>query len=82
MKQAGIDPNSWEGTADNRLLWKAAVNEGVRKAEDTRNNQLADKRAKRKTRTVLADAPTSYVCTKCSKDCHSRVGLYSHSRQC
>ena len=25
---------------------------------------------------------TNYICTKCNKDCHSRIGLLSHSRAC
>lgn len=82
MKLAGIDPNSWEATANNRSLWRATITEGVKRAEVTRNSQQADKRAKRKARAASVPEQTIHICPKCSKDCHSRVGLYSHSRRC
>lgn len=82
MKAADIDHNSWERSADNRQFWRAAVSEGVKRAETTRNNQLADKRARRKARTASVAVSTSFICNNCSRDCHSRVGLLSHSRRC
>ena len=82
MKLADIDPNTWESAADNRQLWRATVSEGTKRAETKRNDQLADKRARRKARAASVSAPTSYTCVKCSRDCHSRVGFYSHSRRC
>ena len=86
MKLADIDTNTWESVADARQLWRAAVCEGTKRAEATRCAQMADKRARRKARAASISAsdsaPTSYTCTKCFRDCHSRVGLYSHSRRC
>nr|KAG5703610.1 hypothetical protein BaRGS_000995 [Batillaria attramentaria] len=82
MKLADIDPSTWEGAAEDRQLWRVSVSEGVKRAETARDDQLADRRARRKARAASVSAPTPYICTKCSRDCHSRVGLYSHSRRC
>ncbi|XP_071831959.1 cytochrome P450 3A14-like [Apostichopus japonicus] len=43
---------------------------------------LADKRAsKREKRKALVSPPdTTFICDTCTKDCHSRIGLYSHGR--
>ena len=82
LKLAAIDLNSWEATAENRLMWKATVTNGVKRAEEARTSQLADKRTRRKARAASVSAPTAHICTNCSRDCHSRVGLFSHSRRC
>ena len=80
MKAASIDPNTWECSADNRKCWRATVREGMKRAELSRNNQLAEKRARRKAASDTGS--TSFVCPNCLRDCHSRVGLHSHSRRC
>nr|KAG5710863.1 hypothetical protein BaRGS_027014 [Batillaria attramentaria] len=82
MKLGSIDPYTWEGAAENRQLWRVTVSKVVKRAETTRDEQLADRRARRKARAASVSAPTSYIYTKCSRDCHSRVGLYNHSRRC
>jgi len=82
MKAADIDSNTWECSADNRQLWRATVSEGVKRAETTRSDHLADKRARRKARAASVAVSTPFVCNNCSRDCHSRVGLHSHSRRC
>ena len=82
MKAASIDSNTWERCADDRQLWRTTVSEGVKRAETSRNDQLADKRARRKGRATSLAVSTPFLCNICSRDCHSRVGLYSHSRKC
>ena len=83
MKAADIDSNSWECSADNRQFWRATVHEGVKRAETTRNDQLAnDKSSRRKARAASVTVSTPFVRNNCSRDCHSRVGLHSHSRRC
>ena len=78
MKQAEIDPNTWEEAADIRVAWQHVVSSGVERAEDTRNDQQALNRTRKKTRAASIAAPSSFVCVICNKDCHSRVRLYSH----
>jgi len=67
---------------DTSMAWRHAVSSGVGRAENTRNDQQALKRTRRKTRTASIAAPSSFVYVICNRDCHSRVGLYSHSRRC
>lgn len=82
MKLSDIDVNSWECLADDRSAWRLAVRQGIQKAEGTRNQDLAAKRAKRKQKQQQPQQASSFTCSKCKRDCHSRVGLYSHSRRC
>lgn len=44
LKQAGFHLNTWENTAD--VFWKAAVTNGIKRAERTRDDNLTIKRAK------------------------------------
>jgi hypothetical protein len=53
MRAADIDLNTWECCADSRQFWRTAVSDGVKRAEITRNDHLADKRARRKARQAL-----------------------------
>ena len=77
-----IDTNSWEDLATDRCGWRQALSAGLEAGE--RNlQQVAEKNRLRRKRN--ADRPptnTAFQCLKCSKDCHSRVGLYSPSRSC
>ena len=82
MKAAEINHNTWEDLAEDRQAWKASVSRGVSRAETTRSDQLLKKRAERKERASSERAPTLFRCSNCSRDCHSRVGLHSHSRRC
>ena len=74
--KAEISPESRESTAGNRIAW-GAVSHGVQTAGDNRNIQSTARRASQK---VRAATPSTFLCDKCGKDWHSRVGLYSHSR--
>ena len=84
LKLADIDPGSWEQIADNRSAWQSAVRKGVRTGEDKRNRLLEDKRQRRKERQESLDSkqPSTFCCTTCDRDCHSRIGLVSHTRRC
>ena len=81
LKSAGIDVQSWESVADRRGSWRAAVHQGVKKAEENRIDLMKQKRAARKT--ITADQPAStHICAICNRDCHSGIGLHSHMRRC
>ncbi|XP_038062349.1 uncharacterized protein LOC119732818 [Patiria miniata] len=85
MRQAGIDPNSWEEAAQDRSAWRQTVAAGIHRAEERRTSLLQEKRQRRKLR-VAAPSPESvpspFVCANCGRDCHARIGLLSHSRRC
>ena len=82
FKATNIDPNTWESSAADRVLWRASVKTGVKKAELSRTLHLQLKREQRKNRVATVPTPSIFVCYNCHRDCHSRVGLYSHSRIC
>ena len=85
MKVAGIDTTTWEAAADDRGHWRAVVKAGMRRGEEERSEHEAVKREKRKRKSshsAYPPQPTIYICHKCGRDCHARVGLINHSRKC
>ncbi len=78
-----INIGTWESRAEDRSAWHFVVRQGVQKAEETRIKNLATKRVKRKEKQLQPQlAPSLFIWRKCSRDCHSSIGLYSHSRRC
>ncbi len=87
MKLSDINIDTWESRAEDRSAWHFVVRQGVQKAEETRIKNLATKRVKRKEKQLQpqlasSSSSSSFICRKCSRDCHSSIGLYSHSRRC
>ena len=80
MKQCSINTSTWESCAEKCASWRLAVIQGVKKAEEARVTALARKRERRRTR--QQPQPSPFVCSRCSRDCHSRVDLLSHSCRC
>ncbi len=75
-----IDINTWEDVAADRLSWRHAVNQGIQRAEQDRRLKHNLKRQKRKASSSSTLKLSTFICTDCTKDCHSRIGLYSHRR--
>ena len=77
LKLADIDPGTWEQIADDRSAWWSAVQKGVRTGEEKQNRLLEDKRQRRKERQESLDSnqPSTFRCTTCDRDYHSRIGL-------
>ena len=82
LKSAGISVQTCERTAKQRSSWKAAVSTGTKEAELSRVANLRRKRAARKSSQTTSQKPSVYICGKCQRDCHSRIGLHSHSKKC
>ena len=83
MRSTDINPDTWEAAAADRRNWRYEVRMGVKRAEAKREQQWHDKRERRRERADSeAPLPTPFTCSNCDKDCHSRIGLYSHSRRC
>ena len=79
MKAASISTRAWERQAEDRSTWRTAVREGVKLAEERRTEEIIEKRARRKGRKMDG---TIHVCKGCNRDCHSKIGLLSHTRKC
>ena len=79
MKACDIPTDSWESLVTDRDEWRHTVRKGIETADRKRGMAAEEKRIQRKNKTV---APTQFICPNCSRDCHSRIGLLSHSRRC
>ena len=85
MKQCGISVDQWETVAGDRARWRAGIKQDVELFEAKRLAAVGEKRATRKNRLQQQQAGAgggdpSFVCVVCQRDCHSRIGLVSHSR--
>ena len=80
MKSAAIDKKRWELMVEGRSTWRHLVKEGIRHAENTRNMRQMEKRNIKKAIGTKALPSTIFECEKCDKDCHSKIGLFSHQR--
>ena len=85
MKQCGIGVDQWETVAGDRVRWRAGIKQGVELFEAKRLAAMGEMRATRKNRLQQQQAGAggsdpSFVCGVCQRDCHSRIGLVSHSR--
>ena len=84
LKLTSIDMNNWESFAADRNGWHHAVNSGVMSGERMRTLRMEEKREQRKARqqNVEASPQSEFVCNRCAKDCHARIGLLSHVKRC
>lgn len=82
LKAVNIDLSTWEETAMKRDTWRLTVKEGLKNLEDTLAQKAKDKRLRRKMQSATETAASEFLCSNCRKDCHSRIGLTSHSRSC
>ena len=82
MKALDIDPKSWEVTASDRSRWRRLLHNKLIEGEDKINNAAMEKRARRKDQQRTGLNTSTFICSKCRRDCHSRIGLISHNRRC
>ena len=82
MKATNMNTESWESLADDRSKWKGALTQHLRAGEEKLMDAAAEKRAHRKERSNSERPATDHRCDLCDRDCHSRIGLYSHKRRC
>ena len=79
-----INTESREAFADDRTLWKQQVLQGMRKREVAIQEKNYERWARRTASHQQEhqdphQAPV-FTCQGCSRDCKSRIGLYSHTR--
>ena len=84
MKSTDIKHDSWEALAADRTGWKTAVEDGICTSEEKRHEAWNTKREARKQRATSSSSstPSQHVCSRCSRDCHSGIGLFSHFKKC
>ena len=81
MKAVGIDTETWENLAADRSQWRGAVTRHLKTGEEKLTQAATRRRTRRKLR-ISNVQQTAYTCSTCGRDCHSRIGLHSHSRRC
>ena len=77
--------SGFEALAADRSGWQYTTESAIKTAEQKREEQWEDKRARRRQRAETDTAPLDdnvFTCSNCNRVCRSRIGLYSHSRRC
>ena len=82
LQALGINTDSWEVTATDRDAWRHTVKVGLSQYEETQRLKAEEKRLHKKTVCLASRPTTAFTCSKCDRDCHSRIGLHSHNRRC
>ena len=85
LKAGGIAPAGFEALAADRSRWRYTTESAIKIAEQKREEQWEEKRARRRQRAETDTAPlddNAFTCSNCDRVCRSRIGLYSHSRRC
>ena len=85
LKAGCIAPTGFEALAADRSGWRYTTESAIKTAEQKREEQWEEKRARRRQRAETDRAPlddNAFTCSNCNRVCLSRNGLYSHSRRC
>ena len=81
LQALGIHTDSWAVTAIDRDAWRHTVKLGLSQYEETQQVKAEEKRLRKKTVCLASRPTTAFTCSKCGKDCHSRIGLHSHNKR-
>ncbi len=84
MIKCNIDPSSFEALAADRPMWRGTVKNNTMLFERKRCDEAISKRLIRKqnqSQVVPMTSSSDFACMHCGKDCHSRIGLFSHLRK-
>ncbi|KAJ7338612.1 hypothetical protein JRQ81_012514, partial [Phrynocephalus forsythii] len=79
LKALGMDHNIWETLTSDRTVWRQEIQHGLHKFEEAFVQQAEEKRQARKEQNSRTRQETEYICPQCGRDCHSRIGLFSHT---
>ena len=79
LKDFDIDLDNWEGLASERPAWRQALRNGALTSENLTKKRWEEKRERRKQASLQ---PSNFICEHCSRGCHSKIGLYSHTKSC
>ena len=78
----GINTDSWEVTATDRDAWRHTLKVGLSQYEETQRVKAEEKRLHKKTVCLARRPTTAFTCSKCDRDCHSRIDLHSLNIRC
>ena len=67
--------------ASDRDSWRSSVKKASRKFEAERHEAAKERRRRQEERAASRSSPTqTFACSRCSKVCTSRTGLFGHKR--
>ena len=78
LQALGINTDCWEVTATDRDAWRHIVKVGLSQYEETQRVKAEEERIRKKTVCLASRPTTAFTCSKCDRNCHSRIGLHSH----
>ena len=76
MRALDINTESWEDLAADRGSRSNTLHKQLKLGEEKLIAAAAEQRARRKERNNVTE--TTHRCDLCDRDCHYRIGLYSH----
>ncbi|XP_066282992.1 uncharacterized protein [Branchiostoma lanceolatum] len=80
LKALDINTEHWEDLASDRSRWRCTLFRQLKSGEIRLMHSAEEKRIRRKE--LCNRTESAYRCDFCGRDCHSRIGLFSHSRCC
>ena len=86
LKKCKIRPEDLEPLAADRNTWRQICQDGTKALDDDRTARRQEKQERRHGRNTAMAASTTptttvtFTCPTCTKNCRSRIGLYSHQR--
>ena len=81
LKDCGIEPADLQSASSNRSKWRTISKLGSQQAEEKKASQQRQRKEEKKSRPAPVHS-LEFACTRCGRACHSRIGLYSHSKRC
>ena len=82
LKALGMDLNRWETLTSEQSAWRQAVQHGLSQFEEALVQQAKAKRQSQNQQNQGAGQGTDCICLQYGRDCHSWIGLLSHTRHC
>ena len=80
LKDCCISPADLQTATSDRNKWRSRTKLGCRKFEEWKTSALRKKKEEKKQKSRPEN--NQFTCTRCGRVCHSRIGLYSHSKRC
>ncbi|PFX23927.1 putative uncharacterized transposon-derived protein F52C9.6 [Stylophora pistillata] len=85
MVATGLPTDKWELPAADRSDWRSLCSLALQAGEERLKAEADDRRAKRRAamnKATCVPVASVFVCSGCGRVCRSRIGLFSHERNC
>ncbi|CAH1266638.1 Hypp3464 [Branchiostoma lanceolatum] len=82
LRVADIPAANLENSAAHRGNWRTLTKRGAEKFELARREHAEESRRRRKAAAQNLPAQAQFICERCGRARHSRIGMFSHQRAC